>query len=129
VEENCDIEAINNLNAARARWTTAAITRYYLRIQHHCQCPPEWTAPISLRIEDAVVLSSSSTSAQTTPEDATTTVDDLFVTIASTLAAGLATAVTYDDLLGYPLEVQLDLEAIAVDGGLSLTVLALEPLE
>ncbi len=127
VEENCDTEAINNLNAARARWTTAAITRYYMRIQHHCECRPEWTAPISLRIEDAVVLSSSSASGHPPPE-ATTTVDDLFVTIASALAAGLTTAVTYHPTLGYPLDVQLDLEAIAVDGGLSLTVLTLEPL-
>lgn len=127
VEQNCDAEATDNLNAARARWASAAITRYYMRIQHRCECPPEWTAPISLQIEDAIVLSSS-TAGHTAPEAATTTVDDLFVTIASALAAGLSTQVTYHETLGYPLEVQLNLEAVAGDRGTSLTVLALEPL-
>lgn len=41
----------------------------------------------------------------------------------------MASAVTYDAELGYPLDVRLDLEAIAVDGGLSLTVSDLERLD
>ena len=39
------------------------------------------------------------------------------------------TLVTYDPNLGIPLDVQLDLEAIAVDGGLSLTVSDFERLD
>lgn len=128
VEQDCDQSAIDELNSARARWTTAAITRYYMRIQHHCQCPPEWSDPISLQIEDAIVLSSSTTSGHTAAQDATTTIDDLFIHIAAALAAGLSTQVTYNETLGYPVNVTLNLEAVAVDSGTSLTVLALEPL-
>ena len=60
---------------------------------------------------------------------AATTVDDLFVLVLLAEQAGEQVIVEYDPDLGYPRDVIVDPEAVAVDGGLSLSVSDLQIIE
>jgi len=110
------------------RWTTAAISDYRFTIQRRCECPEEWSAPTVVTVRDGVAVSAT-IEGSPAPEGAALTIDDLFAEIDDALNQPVDTLVTYDPDLGIPLDVQLDLEAIAVDGGLSLTVSDFERLD
>jgi Family of unknown function (DUF6174) len=110
------------------RWTAAAIRDYRFTIQRRCECPDEWSAPTIVTVRDGVAVSAT-IEGNPAPEGAALTIDDLFTAIGDALNQPVATLVTYDPDLGFPLDVQLDLEAIAVDGGLSLTVSNFERLD
>ena len=115
---DCDWAAASQYRDARTRWRQAAIQDYRFTLQRHCECPPEWSAPTEVTVRDGLV-SSATIEGVPAPEDAALTIAALFHEIATALNEPVATAVTYHPELGYPLDVQLDLEAIAVDGGLS----------
>ena len=57
------------------------------------------------------------------------TVDDLFRLVETALSDGVDSSVTYDERWGHPVFVALDLDAIAVDGGLVLSVSNLAPID
>jgi hypothetical protein len=113
---------------AHDRWLAAAIRDYRFTLQRRCECPDEWSAPTAITVRDGAVVSAT-IEGGSAPEGAALTIDDLFNAIADALNEPVDTSVTYDEALGYPLDVQLDLEAIAVDGGLSLTVSDFERLD
>lgn len=110
------------------RWLAYAIRDYRFTLQRRCECPDEWSAPTVVTVRDGIAVSATIESTPA-PEGAALTIDDLFGAIAAALNEPVETAVTYDTELGIPLDVQLDLEAIAVDGGLSLTVSDFERLD
>lgn len=115
------------LTEARARWSAADTTDYRFTLQRSCECLPEWSAPTEVTVRDGLVVSATIEDGPA-PEGAALTIEELFNAIADALDEPVPSAVTYDPELGYPIDVQLDLEAIAVDGGLSLTVSDLERL-
>lgn len=91
--------------------------------------PPGGSAPIEVTVRAGLVTSATLEDGTAAPEGAALTIHALLDGIASALNEPVASAVAYHEDLGYPLEVQLDLEPITVDGGLSLTVTAFERLD
>lgn len=118
----------DDLSAARERWESSGIAFYEMHIERQCECPREWTGPIEVTVENKLV-SSALFEGQPAPEGSALTIDELFDEIEASIARGVENEVTYHPDRGYPLSVRLDLDAIAVDGGLSLEVLGLAPIE
>ena len=48
--------------------------------------------------------------------------EDAFDLISGAVDAGIDVAVSYDEALGYPIDVIIDTEAVAVDGGMAFTI-------
>jgi len=118
----------DEFEAARARWDAAGSDDYFFFLQRRCECPPEWSARTMVIVRGGTV-SSASIDGGFAPDGAALTIEELFDEIAAALDEPVDVAVTYDAELGHPLDVQLDLEAIAVDGGLSLTLSGFERLD
>ena len=126
--DDCDWGADGSYRFYRSTWHQAAITSYRFTFERHCECQSDWLGPTEVTVEDGVITAAT-VDGHPAPEGAALTITDLFDEIQKSLAHPVSTLITYHPTLGYPLAVQLDLEAIAVDGGLSLTILALEPLD
>lgn len=114
------------LAAAEARWRDAGLSAYSFRFVRYCECDESFGGPFDVRVVDERVLDFRRAGVQADLANATT-ISELFVQIAAAIERGVAVIVTYDPQFGYPLEVQLDLDAIAVDGGLALEVLSFDP--
>ena len=121
-------EPLRAAQLARTRWSTAGVSHYRFTFERLCLCPREWIGPTEVTVKDGAVIAAS-VDGNPPPEGAAFTIDQLFNEIAAALDRPVRTAVTYDEALGYPLNVQLDLDAIAVDGGLSLTITDFERLD
>lgn len=128
VASGCDSAAASELRLARECWEASGLVSYELRFQRFCECAREWAGPIEVEVENGVITSELF-EGQPAIDGAGETIEGLFDAIEDALAGGVTTSVTYDSERGHPLEVQLDLEALAVDGGFSLEVLELRPLE
>jgi len=120
--------ADDELSAARERWESSGIAFYEMRLERQCECLPEWSGPIEVTVENRLVTSALF-EGQPAPEGSALTIDELFDEIEVSIARGVENEVTYHPDRGYPLTVRLDLDAMAVDGGLSLNVLGLAPIE
>ena len=114
------------LAAAKARWRNAGLSAYSFRFVRYCECDESFGGPFDVRVVDERVLDFRRAGVQADLA-AATTISELFVAIAAAIDRGVSVTVTYDPQFGYPLEVRLDLDAIAVDGGLALDVLSLDP--
>jgi hypothetical protein len=128
VARECDVFATSDLRLARERWEASGLVSYELRFERHCECSREWAGPIDVVVEQGVITSARF-DGQPAGEDTAITIDELFDAIDDAVSSGVETRVSYDPERGYPVSVQLDLQALAVDGGLSLAVLELDPLE
>ena len=113
---------------ARTRWSTAGVSHYRFTFERLCLCPREWSGPTEVTVAHGLITSAT-VEGQPAPQGAALTITDLFDEIQNALNHPVATVITYDEALGYPLDVQLDLDAIAVDGGLSLTITDFERLD
>ena len=106
---------------ARARWDALDTEDYLFFLQRRCECPAEWSARTMVIVRNGAVTSAS-IDGSPAPDGAGLTIDELFDEIERALEESVRIEVTYHSELGHPLDVQLDLDAIAVDGGLSLVV-------
>ena len=121
VADDCGLPAARRNSLGRERWLASRITDYRFTLRRRCECTPEWAGPTEITVRSGIVVSAT-VNGGPAPEGATFTIDTLLDQIAAALNEPVTTLVTYDQTLGYPLDVQLDLDAIAVDGGLSLTI-------
>jgi hypothetical protein len=105
------------LAAARERWAEAGLDTYRFTIEDDCgECDPEAHGPRQVVVWDA------ETSAGAQP-----TVDGLFTQIESAISERRDVEVAYHSNLGHPVEIWIDREARAYDGGTHLLVRDLQP--
>jgi hypothetical protein len=121
-----DEAAQSAYEAARARWQAAGIASYRFTLASNCFCTDEFRGPFQITVTDGAV-SEALYGAMPAQDGIAMTVDEVFQAIEDSLNSGVETQITYDETLGYPLTVQLDLAAIAVDGGFSVELSDLVP--
>ena len=126
-----------NLDAARARWKSAAIANYEYGYNKYCDChresPPETVV---------TVRSGSVTGVRHRPVGSTVevpaadknfqyywTVDGLFALIASALDRGVQVRAAYDPALGFPREIFIDYDANLIGDELDLRLTSVARLE
>ncbi|MBW3666391.1 MAG: hypothetical protein KY394_02225 [Actinobacteria bacterium] len=99
--------ALEELEAARQRWSAAGLDDYRFTFQDDCgECLP------SSRLPREVVVRDGEASAPGQP-----TVDSLFDAVEKALADGSSVDVAYHPVLGYPEYIWIDREARVRDGG------------
>ena len=101
------------LDAASAKWQAAGLPDYDFTVTIHCECPVESRGPFQIEVRDGHPVSG---------DGPVALIEDAFDLIADAIDAGVDVAVSYDDALGYPIDVIIDTEAVAVDGGLAFTI-------
>ena len=109
---------LDALEAARQRWAEAAINEYAYTVTQSCECDDETSGPRRVRVVDGSVVATTyfGTPSRTPGYNA----EELFAMIEDAVADGVEIDVRYDDVTGFPIVVLLDIEALAVDGGLSI---------
>lgn len=107
------------LGAARVRWETAGLDTYSYTFIDDCgECGPELRAPRQIAVWDGQELD---------PAGLTPTVEEVFGEIERAYETGLSVAVVYDEELGVPLDVAIDIESRPVDGGTHWTIEEVAP--
>ena len=107
------------LDAARARWESAALARYEYGYHKYCEChrdsPPETTVTVRddkvVGVRHRPVGTATEVPAAEKNLEYYWTVDGLFGLIASAQARGVQVRVQYDAALGFPREVYIDYDA------------------
>jgi hypothetical protein len=107
------------LDAARARWESAALASYEYGYHKYCEChrdsPPETTVTVRddkvVGVRHRPVGSATEVPAAEKNLEYYWTVDGLFGLIASAQARGVQVRAQYDAALGFPREVYIDYDA------------------
>ena len=120
------------LEGAQRKWQDRGYTSYEFRVQRSCFCAPPATAPLLVRVQDgqAVSVTNADTGAPATPTiGMPLTVDALFAIVDDAIDREAATlTVTYDDALGYPLNIAIDYDQRIADEEAYYTASGLRPL-
>jgi heat shock protein HslJ len=117
---------------ARKKWDRLSGQYYTIQSQRMCFCLPEMSALMKISVLDNSVLSAfdvnSGEAISKDIQQEVATVELLFNLIDKAIADGISTEITYNDAYGYPEITKIDVEQLAVDGGLHiiLSTLALE---
>ena len=101
------------LDDALALWQAAGLPDYDFDVTVHCECPPESRGPFHIQVREGHPVSGDGPLA---------VMEDAFDLITAATDAGIDVAVRYDDVLGYPIDVIIDPDAVAVDGGMAFTI-------
>jgi hypothetical protein len=132
VENTTDAGDLDALEGAYGRWLSAGLTDYRYEITYHCRCPEAGRGPFEVTIRSGQFWSS------VAPPDEgfrdavlfdAMTIEQVFDVIEEAIRAGTDVEVRYDTATGQPLDVVIDPEAVAVDGGLAFTVTPLTVLD
>ena len=112
------------LEAAMNRWEGLAIQYYTVQSIRSCECVDEASAQMQVTVLDNSILTAvdldSGEAISDDIQQEIKTVDDLFKLIANAIEDQVLIEVIYNEKYGYPESAQLDLEQIAVDGGLDI---------
>lgn len=109
--------ALDELANARARWAAAGLETYRYLFEDDCgECDRQ--GPIEAVVWDGDEID---------PGSRVPSVEELFATIEAAIADKRSVQIVYDEALGAPLEVSIDMEARAYDGGTHWLVSALQP--
>ncbi|MDH3753804.1 MAG: DUF6174 domain-containing protein [Acidimicrobiia bacterium] len=125
-----DDEDRAGLDQARARWSAVDLTDYRYEIVYHCECSIEHRGPFEITVRDGVFVSATSVEGfgdSAVPD--VLLIDQTFELIESAITERTDIEVTYDASTGQPLDVIIDVDAVAVDGGLSFTMSRATPIE
>jgi heat shock protein HslJ len=118
------------LQSAKTKWESQSGQFYTIQSQRICECVPEMTSLMTISVSDDFVLSAfnldSNTVISKEIQQEVKTVDSLFALIETAIADGVTIEVTYNEEFGYPETAKIDLEELAVDGGLFITLSDLE---
>jgi hypothetical protein len=117
-----DEQALADLTAARALWAENGLVTYSYTWSRFCECFDAYRGPFTVAVTDGVVTSMKSFGDPAPQDLPRRTVEDMFDEIADAIGSGVKVDVTYDGTDGHPLRVDLDLDALAVDGGTSYSV-------
>ncbi|MEP1445871.1 MAG: DUF6174 domain-containing protein [Paraglaciecola sp.] len=113
------------LQSAKAKWESQSGQFYTIESQRFCECSAEVSSQIEISVSDDVVLSAfyvaSKDAVSNEVQQEIQTVDDLFALIEKAIADEVSIDVTYNEEFGYPESAKIDLEQLAVDGGLHIT--------
>jgi hypothetical protein len=124
------VDQLAELDEARARWSDFEQSAYRYELALHMMMSAEFAGPFAVTVVDGAVTEITR-DGEPVPEAQVTayTIDDLFRLVETALSDGVDSSVTYDERWGHPMFVALDLDAIAVDGGLVLSVSNLAPID
>lgn len=110
----------SQLKSARAKWTSQAPAAYSYIVSRRCFCPVEWTGPVTVMVRNGVVESLTYTqTGADVPQlyrSNFPAVEGLFAQIDSARSSHVARLdVTYDQSLGYPTRIDVDVDRNAAD--------------
>lgn len=118
------------LQDAKAKWKNLSGQFYSIQSQRVCLCVPEMSSQMEVSVSDNLVLSAfdivSKEAISKEIQQEIQTVDDLFGLIEKAIADGVSIEVIYNEEYGYPESAKIDLDQIAVDGGLYIVLSNLE---
>lgn len=114
-EDGVDDGALLELDIARTRWAEVGSDHYAYTYTRFCECSEETAGPIRVVVRGGAVERTTWFGNPTTADG--WTAEELFADIDTVIRSGREVDVTYDPATGLPVDVALDLEAIAVDGG------------
>ena len=125
-----------NLDTARARWKSAAISSYEYGYNKYCDChresPPETVVTVRGGTVAGVRHRPVGTTVEVPAADKNLqyywTVDGLFELIASALARGVQVRAAYDADLGFPREIYIDYDTNLIGDELDLRMTAVTRL-
>jgi uncharacterized protein DUF6174 len=117
-----------NLDAARARWKSAAIANYEYGYNKYCDCHRESPPETVVTVRGGTVTSVRHRPVGTTVEVPAAdknlqyywTVDGLFELVAAAQARGVQVRAAYDAELGFPREIYIDYDAKLIGDELDL---------
>ncbi|WP_339725575.1 DUF6174 domain-containing protein [uncultured Paraglaciecola sp.] len=129
--------AVNNsatelalLQSAKTKWESQSGQFYTIQSQRFCECVDELSAQMEISVSDNLILSAFDIDSQQAiskeVQQEIKTVDSLFELIEIAIADEVSIEVTYNEEYGYPETAKIDLEQLASDGGLSITLSNLE---
>jgi hypothetical protein len=124
------------LDAARARWQSAALAGYEYGYHKYCEChrdsPPETVVTVRGEKVVGVRHRPAGTTTEVPAADKNLeyywTVDGLFELIASAQRRGVQVRTQYDAALGYPREVYIDYDADFIGDELDVRLTRVTPL-
>ena len=124
------------LDAARARWQSAALAAYEYGYHKYCECyrdsPPETTVTVRdgevIGVRHRPAGSATEVPAADKNLEYYWTMDGLFALIASAQQRGVEVRAQYDATLGYPREVYIDYDANFIGDELDVRLTAVTPL-
>ena len=125
-----------NLDTARARWKSAAISSYEYGYNKYCDChresPPETVVTVRggqvVGVRHRPVGFTNEVQAEQRNLQFYWTVDGLFDLVAAALARGATVRASYDPQLGYPTQVYIDYDANFIGDELDVRLTAVTPL-
>lgn len=121
---------LSSLQSAKSKWDSNSIQFYTIQSQRLCECLPNVSDKMEISVSDNSVLSAfyidSDNLASTEIQQRLETVDSIFALIEKAIADKVSIEVTYNEEYGYPEITKIDLEQLAVDGGLYIKLSNLE---
>jgi len=116
--------------SAKTKWDSQSGQFYTIQSQRFCECVAEMSAQMKISVSENLILSAfdvvSDAVISNQVREEIYTVDGLFALIEKAIADGTSIEVTYNEEFGYPETVKIDLEKLAVDGGLHVHLSDLE---
>jgi heat shock protein HslJ len=115
---------LTSLQSAKTKWDSNSAQYYTIQSQRLCECLPQMTAQMEVSVLNNSVLSavevnSSEVIPQETQEEIQT-VDSIFALIEKAIEDDISIEVIYNEKYGYPEMTKIDVEQLAVDGGLHI---------
>jgi hypothetical protein len=104
---------LTDVNDHREQWDEAAPPSYQFTVARVCFCPVEFTQPRVVTVRDGQPVS-----VEPPPlaeGDVPATMDEMFDIIEQAIGEADEVNVEYDDELGYPVRVEIDVMAEAID--------------
>jgi hypothetical protein len=128
-DDSPDPDDLAALREAGNRWEFTAITDYRYTLTFHCMCTEEYSGPFEVTVRDRQVVAATWKGNPIQPNHGPVyTIEQVFELIEQTVEDGVDVEVAYDPDSGHPTNVILDVEAVAVDGGMAFSIANLHPL-
>jgi heat shock protein HslJ len=132
-ENDTSSNDLASLQSARKKWQSNTKQYYTIQSQRICFCMPEMSAHMKINVLDSSILSAtdinSGAAISKNIQNEVKTVDDLFNLIEQAIADDTSIEITYNEEYGYPETTKINLEQIAVDGGLHINLSNVELLD
>jgi len=124
-----DADDLAALEQAKGLWQAGGITDYRYTLTVHCNCPEEYAGPFEVTVRDTWIASATWKGEPLGPGQGTAyTIQEVFAIIERAIEEGTDVDITYDPAQGHPVTVIIDVEAVAVDGGLAFSIGNLIPI-
>jgi heat shock protein HslJ len=121
---------LTSLQSAKTKWDSISGQFYTIQTQNFCFCTTEMSAQMKISVSDDLVLSAVDIDSEEfiskEIQEEIKTVDSLFTLIEKAIADNVSIEVIYNEEFGYPETAKIDLEKLAADGGLHITLSDLE---